>query len=90
MTVSGDPDPAGRDRIQPPSWSGSPFRTAHTWRPTSVLKVLHWLRSVLDRPLTSYHLVLGSVALLVIVGLMMVLSASSVNAYLRVGDSTST
>ena len=42
---------------------------------------------MLDRPLTSYHLVLGSVALLVIVGLMMVLSASSVNAYLRVGDS---
>ena len=45
---------------------------------------------MLDRPLTSYHLVLGSVALLVIVGLMMVLSASSVNAYLTVGDSTST
>ena len=42
---------------------------------------------MLDRPLTSYHLVLGSVALLVIVGLMMVLSASSVNAYLTVGDS---
>jgi cell division protein FtsW len=40
-----------------------------------VLEVLHWLRSVLDRPLTSYHLVLGSVALLLIVGIMMVLSA---------------
>ena len=42
---------------------------------------------MLDRPLTSYHLVLGSVALLLIVGVMMVLSASSVNAYLTVGDS---
>ena len=42
---------------------------------------------MLDRPLTSYHLVLGSVALLIIVGLMMVLSASSVNAYLSFDDS---
>ena len=62
-------------------------RTVHTRRPRSPLEILHWLRSVLDRPLTSYHLVLGSVALLLIVGLMMVLSASSVNAYLTVGDS---
>jgi cell division protein FtsW len=62
-------------------------RAAHSRRPRSALALLHWLRSVLDRPLTSYHLVLGSVALLVIVGLMMVLSASSVNAYLTVGDS---
>ncbi len=46
-----------------------------------------WLRAVLDRPMTSYHLVLGSVALLLVVGLMMVLSASSVNAYLTTGDS---
>lgn len=50
--------------------------------------MLRWLRSVLDRPLTSYHLVLGSVALLLVVGVMMVLSASSVNAYLNFdGDS---
>ena len=53
-----------------------------TRRPTSTIEVLRWLRSMLDRPLTSYHLVLGSVALLIIVGVMMVLSASSVNAYL--------
>ena len=56
-------------------------------RPMSALEMLRWLRSVLDRPLTSYHLVLGSVALLLIVGVMMVLSASSVNAYLTRGDS---
>lgn len=56
-------------------------------RPVSALELLRWLRSVLDRPLTSYHLVLGSVALLLIVGVMMVLSASSVNAYLSHGDS---
>ena len=58
-----------------------------TGLPTSTIEVLRWLRTVLDRPLTSYHLVLGSVALLLIVGVMMVLSASSVNAYLTVGDS---
>jgi cell division protein FtsW len=56
-------------------------------RSMRAVEVLHWLRSMLDRPLTSYHLVLGSVSLLVIVGVMMVLSASSVNAYLTFGDS---
>jgi cell division protein FtsW len=50
-------------------------------------EILGWLRSVLDRPLTSYHLVLGAVSLLLIVGLMMVLSASSVSAYVNFDDS---
>lgn len=50
-------------------------------------ELLGWLRSVLDRPLTSYHLVLGAVALLLILGLMMVLSASSVSAYVNQDDS---
>ena len=62
-------------------------RVGQTPRPTSAHEVLRWLRSMLDRPLTNYHLVLGSVALLLIVGLMMVLSASSVNAYLTYRDS---
>jgi cell division protein FtsW len=68
----------------------TPLRSPQVLRPRrsrSVVEVLHWLRSMLDRPLTSYHLVLGSVALLLIVGIMMVLSASSVNAYLTHGDS---
>ncbi len=46
-----------------------------------------WLRTVLDRPLTSYHLVLGSSAILLALGLLMVLSASSVNAYVTHRDS---
>ncbi|SDS08977.1 cell division protein FtsW [Friedmanniella luteola] len=50
-------------------------------------ETLGWLRAVLDRPLTSYHLVLASVSLLLVLGLMMVLSASSVSAYLNEGDS---
>src|SRR6185436_19381207 len=56
-------------------------------RTMAATEMLRWLRSMLDRPLTSYHLVLGAVALLLIVGVMMVLSASSVNAYLTTGDS---
>jgi cell division protein FtsW len=62
-------------------------RLGQAQRPTSAHEVLRWLHSMLDRPLTNYHLVLGSVALLLIVGLMMVLSASSVNAYLTYRDS---
>lgn len=46
-----------------------------------------WLRAVLDRPLTSYHLVLAAAGLLLALGVLMVLSASSVNAYLTYGDS---
>src|SRR5207253_9351634 len=36
------------------------------------------IRDVLDRPLTSYHIVPGATGLLLVLGLMMVLSASSV------------
>jgi cell division protein FtsW len=39
------------------------------------------LRSALDRPLTSYYLLLGASALLLTIGLIMVLSASSVYSY---------
>jgi cell division protein FtsW len=46
-----------------------------------------WIRAVLDRPLTSYHLVLGSSAILLALGLLMVLSASSVSAYVNHKDS---
>jgi cell division protein FtsW len=45
------------------------------------------LRHALDRPLTSYYLLLGSSALLLTIGLMMVLSASSVYSY-KVFDSS--
>ncbi len=65
----------------------TPTKPQGSGRPTSTREVLRWLRAALDRPLASYHLVLGSVALLLIVGVMMVLSASSVNAYLNYDDS---
>ncbi|WP_246383300.1 putative lipid II flippase FtsW [Nocardioides stalactiti] len=39
------------------------------------------------RPLTNYYLLLGSVALLLTIGLLMVLSSSSIEAYEKYGDS---
>ena len=39
------------------------------------------LREALDKPLTSYYLLLGASALLLTIGLIMVLSASSVYSY---------
>jgi cell division protein FtsW len=43
----------------------------------------------IDMPLTSYYLVLGSSALLVVLGLVMVLSASNVSAYVQYDSSFS-
>ena len=59
-------------------------------RPTRSAVVPQWgaaLREALDRPLTSYYLLLGASALLLTIGLLMVTSASSVYAYRTDGDS---
>ena len=48
------------------------------------------LRDAMARPLTSYYLLLGSIALLLTIGLLMVLSSSSVEAYRATGDSYAT
>lgn len=45
------------------------------------------LRHALDRPLTSYYLLLGASGLLLTIGLIMVLSASSVYSYKIYGNS---
>jgi cell division protein FtsW len=45
-----------------------------------------WLHAMLNKPLASFHLVLASSALLLSLGLMMVLSSSSVFAYRNHGD----
>ena len=45
------------------------------------------VREALDRPLTAYYLLLGASALLLTIGLIMVLSASSVRSYLTYDDS---
>ncbi len=51
------------------------------------LRGLRALREALDRPLSSYYLLLGASTLLLTIGLMMVLSSSSVDAYKTTGDS---
>lgn len=48
------------------------------------------LRDAMARPLTNYYLLLGSIALLLTIGLLMVLSASSVEAFRTTGDSYAT
>jgi cell division protein FtsW len=45
------------------------------------------VKRILDRPLTSYHIVLGATGLLLALGLLMVLSASSVLSYKANGSS---
>jgi cell division protein FtsW len=44
------------------------------------------LRGILDRPLASYYLLLSSVALLVLIGLVMVFSVTSLDAYAQTGN----
>lgn len=59
-------------------------------RPRLVARRPSWTRALkdaLDRPLTTYYLLLGATALLLTIGLIMVLSASSVRAYSETGDS---
>ena len=45
------------------------------------------IKDVLDRPLTSYHILLGATGLLLVLGLLMVLSASSVLSLRSNGNS---
>ena len=52
--------------------------------------VAGWLasmRATMERPLTSYYLLLGATTMLLAIGLMMVLSASSVYSYRVHGNS---
>jgi cell division protein FtsW len=48
------------------------------------------LRDSLDRPLTSYYLLVGASGLLLVIGLVMVLSSSSVSSFRETGNSYST
>ncbi|MDT0201256.1 putative lipid II flippase FtsW [Nocardioides sp. AE5] len=58
-----------------------------TQPPNRIAATLASLRAALDRPLTSYYLLLGASALLLTVGLIMVLSSSSVYSFRESGDS---
>src|SRR5262245_63197345 len=61
--------------------------TTHTARGQARRSWSVTVKNVLDRPLTSYHMVLGATGLLLVLGLMMVLSASSVLSYKANGNS---
>ena len=61
-------------------------RVRRTVRDNAWLKAVH---EALDRPLTAYYLLLGASALLLTIGMVMVLSASSVYSYQQYGDSYS-
>jgi cell division protein FtsW len=74
--------PAGRRRGQAPGLRASPGATALRRTATAISA---WLR----RPLTSLHLILGVFGLLTLFGLVMVLSASSVESYAAEGSSYS-
>jgi cell division protein FtsW len=69
------------DRVSAASRPGHPPVNA------SVASWFTTARHAFDRPLTSYYLLLGASALLLTIGLIMVMSASSVFAFRNTGDS---
>ncbi len=72
MTTTAQPPPTRTPPARPRTALGSSYAA---------------LRHALDRPLTSYYLLLGASILLLTIGLIMVLSASSVYSFERLGDS---
>jgi cell division protein FtsW len=79
VTATTETAPAGQQESTAPAGVApprSPFGVTATLR-------------LLDRPLTSYHLIVGCTSLLLALGLVMVLSASSVEAFQLTGDSYS-
>ena len=63
--------------------TGQPSRPVDGW----LAGVRHSVAHVLDRPLTSYYLLLSASTLLLTIGLMEVLSATSVYSFTRFGSS---
>jgi cell division protein FtsW len=67
-------------------WPGSSAKTAGSGSTPDAAGSSSWLRGIprwerIDSPVTTYYLLLGATAMLVIIGLVMVLSASSVTSY---------
>ncbi|MFB9314921.1 putative lipid II flippase FtsW [Nocardioides plantarum] len=74
--VAGPPRPTGP--------TGPAGRVRAAQRPASWIGAV---REALDRPLTTYYLLLSAAGLLLVIGLVMVLSSSSVFSYRATGDS---
>jgi cell division protein FtsW len=74
-------------RTRSTSTTGSIARTAGPAAQARPLRAVPGPRTrLLDRPLASYYLVLGSAGLLVVLGLVMVLSSSDVSSYTQSGN----
>ncbi len=86
----GTPDDFGARRPSAVAPRGGPLPQRGPGRPqkrrSRAAKLIRPLRDWLDRPMTSFHLVLALFALLLSAGLLMVLSASSISSY-RTGQS---
>ena len=74
MTATGTTREA-HPRSEVPAEAGRPL--------TGPLAILH---GVLDRPLASYYLLLASIGLLVVIGMVMVFSATSVEEFAKNGN----
>ncbi|NYE38482.1 cell division protein FtsW [Nocardioides cavernae] len=87
MTTA-NPEDVGTEapaKVRPPLGSG----VVAAWRSSraAVSNGTRSVREAADKPLASYYLLLGASALLLTIGLIMVLSASSVRSYLTYDDS---
>ncbi len=85
MAITTPTSPAAT--TETPSTTGTPAATSRLRRALGLRAWTSALRHALDRPLTSYYLLLSASALLLTIGLIMVLSASSVWSYRNYGDS---
>ena len=84
--MSGVTDGAGAGTAVAPAADPGSAASPGASSATSPMELLAGVRGLLDRPLASYYLVVGIAALLLALGLVMVLSASSVQM-LSQGDS---
>jgi cell division protein FtsW len=78
----------GQERTRPKS-SPVPKRTPNWRRPAWLDATGEWIRDrarLLESPLATHHVLLGTTAMLVVIGLVMVLSSSSVEALTQYGS----
>lgn len=68
--------PEDTQYLAPPARRGTPRYALHTAR-----DAVQSLQAALERPLTAYYLLLGASGLLLLIGVIMVMSASSVYSY---------
>ncbi|MBS2937607.1 putative lipid II flippase FtsW [Nocardioides sp. J2M5] len=85
MTTANPEDVEGGPKVRAPFGS----RATAAWNAVrdAVVRTVRSGREAVDKPLASYYLLLGASGLLLTIGLIMVLSASSVRSYIAYDDS---